>query len=203
MEIVALIRTDWDERGTHGPTVHITRNVAVHVGDFVQVEIITCRETEVPVRRRSYVAAEAEVLAYLATVMHLFVVEGAIAVIERVVERKIPGYRPRHITVRANRESRFFFALSLLVRLIIAGFLGELLVHGFFVLLLFAVILVALEGVVVECVAERRACGHQSREMSGAPAGLIDTHRTARGTELVGVDIPCGIEVEVEVFGEP
>ena len=40
VEVVALVGADGDEAGAHGETVHVSRDVAVHVCQLVGVEVV-------------------------------------------------------------------------------------------------------------------------------------------------------------------
>ncbi len=83
------------------------------------------------------------------------------------------------------------------------GARGVAVVGGVIVVFVFVFVLLFLEGVVVEGVAERCACGAEASEaFAGGYAELVDAHGRAVGVEGVGVDVPGGVEVEVEAFGE-
>lgn len=99
VEIVALVGAYGDEAGAHDEAVHLAAHAAVHVGDFVRVEVVACRERDVPVFGGPEVAVEAQVMRPLALVFELFLIEGAVAVVERIVEGEAPREVPFHVSV--------------------------------------------------------------------------------------------------------
>ena len=66
---------------------------------------------------------------------------------------------------------------------------------------LLVVVLLSLERVVVECIAERRACARQtSPPFAGLPARDIDAHGISGRIELIGVDVPRRCQIEIEIL---
>ena len=82
MEVVRLVGTYGHEACGHGEAVEVARDVAVHVRQFVGVEVVACREAEVPVFRGLYTSVETEVLRQFSFVFHLLFVEFAVAVVD-------------------------------------------------------------------------------------------------------------------------
>ena len=99
MEVVALVRAYGNEGSRHGEAVQVARDAAVHVGYLVLVEVVGGGEREVPPLGGTHRAGDAEVLRPLAVVVHLVVVEGAVAVVHRVVEREGPWEVPFGVSV--------------------------------------------------------------------------------------------------------
>ncbi len=69
--------------------------------------------------------------------------------------------------------------------------------------LVFLFVLLALEGVVIEGVAERCAGVAQATyALALRESQLVDAHRLPGLVQRICVDIPCGAEVEIEALGE-
>ena len=86
MEVVGLVRTDGHKRCCHREAVEVTTDRAVHVSEFLGLEIVGRREIEVPVFGRAYRAVEGEVLGNLAVILHFLLVERAIAVTDGIIK---------------------------------------------------------------------------------------------------------------------
>ncbi len=92
MEIAPLVGADGHKARTHCEAVHIARDIAIHVGNLVLIEVIACRESEIPVCRWADVARKREVLGDFPLIFEFVVVEIAVAVVDRVVDAQIPRY---------------------------------------------------------------------------------------------------------------
>ena len=159
MEVVGFVRSYRHETCAHSEAVHIARDVAVHVSQFVGVEVVGCGEPEIPPLRRPYVARETEVLGDFPLVFEFFLVEIAITVGDGVVHRQIPRDRPFLVAVGIENGSRFGVLVVVVgaraeigVGHIARGFFGEVADVGLFI------VFFAFECVVVECVGEGCAC---------------------------------------------
>ncbi len=103
-------------------------------------------------------------MSYLAFVFQFFVVEFSIAVIDGVVESKIPGHTPFHVAVIVKFHAGIFLAAFSGGAFVVRCCFGKFLIHalGFAVVFFVFFILVfaeqLFESVVVEGVAERSAC---------------------------------------------
>ena len=94
MEVIAFVGADRHKTGCHGKAVEVARNVAVHVGQTVSVEVVRGGEREVPVLGGPYVARKAQVLRYPWVVFHLLLVECSVAVAYTIIKCKAPWHRP-------------------------------------------------------------------------------------------------------------
>ena len=78
MEVVALVRTYGHEAGAHLEAVEVAGDGAVHVCQFVGVEVVARGEREVPPFGGLHTSAETEVLGDFSAVVELFVVTRAV-----------------------------------------------------------------------------------------------------------------------------
>ena len=205
MEIVTLVGTHRHETCAHGEAVQVAGDGTVHICYFPGVEVVTCREIEIPVGGRAQIARETEVLGNLAVVFHLLLVESAVAVVDGVVNRETPGESPFHIAVGRHLVLSVFVLLVIPLLVVVAAVFGIGLesvgsVFGLLVSILL-VVLLALESGIVESVGERSAGARETTDtLARLPARHIHAHRVTRRIELVGVNIPSGAEAEVEIL---
>ena len=75
MEIIALIRPYRDKAGRHSEAMEVARHIAVHISQFMGIEIVACREREGPVWGRADIARETQVLRYPSVILKLIVIE--------------------------------------------------------------------------------------------------------------------------------
>ena len=82
MEVVALVGAHWDYTRALGKAMEVARDVKIHIGNLVGIEVVRRRGGELPVFRRSDVARHTEVLRDLPLILQLVIVELAVAVVD-------------------------------------------------------------------------------------------------------------------------
>ena len=154
----------------------------------MRIEVVACREVESPVLRRLHIARKAQVLGNLSFILHLLLVEVAIAIVHRVVHREAPREIPLCVAVFIEhhailsailRAAAAWFIFIIIV--LISGYVAVGVLRGLLVLVV--IFLLALESGVIECVGERCSGARQLGEsLAGLQSGAVHSHRRARWT---------------------
>ena len=80
MEVVALVWANGHKAGTHLKAVHLSRDAAIHVGNFVRIEVVTCRSRERPILGGADAGIHTLVLGPSPVILEFVVIESAVAV---------------------------------------------------------------------------------------------------------------------------